>query len=268
MRHALACVVLIGGLVQGACAVRYFAPPAGPGVPFDAAAATWQTLTQQCRGVRLYVAELRVDGWVGAPNQRVPATLQSAMTRQDDIYLEYPLPGRSGLVMAGRAGQADFLLPRDERKLHAPTRDIVEALTGLKWGAADMLNVLSGCVADSTGVVTGEQFGPQRAAFDLGSQVRAWARQRDGVWTLEAATREGLLVEYLEYFGAFPSLVRISSTSSTVTPLALTFRLNQVQANIDLPPSAFTLTVPAEYTPMTLEDLRVNRPLREGKTFP
>lgn len=225
----------------------------------------WSAVTSRCRDARVFLAEIRVDGWVGESRQRVPATMHGALTRDDDIYLEVPAPGRSVVQIAGRDGQAVLLLPRDERVLRAPSRDIVEALTGLPWGARDLLNVLSGCVTDPRAAVTGQRH-ERRAALDLGAGGRAWVRQIAGAWHLEAATRDGVLVEYLARDGAFPSVVRVSSTATGITPLALTFRLTQVQANVDLAPGTFVLNVPDTFVPMTLEDLRATRPLREGKT--
>ena len=262
-------LLLAGACVAGApaCATRRYVPPAGPGVPFAEAATTWSAMTSRCRDARVFLAEIRVDGWVGESRQRVPATMHGALTRGDDIYLEVPAPGRSVVQMAGRGGQAVFLLPRDERVLRAASRDIVEALTGLRWGARDLLNVLSGCVGDPAAAVTGRRY-EGRAAIELGAGVRAWARQAGGAWHLEAASRDGLLVEYLARDGAFPSVVRVTSTATDITPLALTFRLTQVQANVDLDPGTFVLNVPDTFVPMTLEDLRATRPLRDGKTSP
>lgn len=49
-----------------ACAPRFYAPPTGPGESFADAASVWQALTARCRDARVFVAEIRVDGWVGA----------------------------------------------------------------------------------------------------------------------------------------------------------------------------------------------------------
>lgn len=257
-------LLLVSAVVATACAPKFYTPPSGPGEPFAEAASVWQDLTARCRDARVFVAEVRVDGWVGASRQRFSAALHTALTREDDIYLEVPGPGRSFVQMAGRADQAVLLLPRDERVLRAPAREIVEALTGLRWGAVDLLNVLSGCVATPSMVVSGVTYG-DRAAVDLGSGVQAWLRRRDDGWHIDAATRDGLLVEYRASQGAFPTDVRVSATAPGVTPLMLTYRLSQVQANIDLDARTFALTVPQTFTPMTLDDLRASRPLGEGK---
>jgi hypothetical protein len=258
-------VVAAATLVTAACATKAYVPPTGPAGPFAEAATVWQSVTARCRNANRFVAEITVSGWLGEPRERLPRfTAHSAVTREDDIYLEVPAPGRSVVQMAGRAGQAVFLLPRDERVLHAESRDIVEALTGLRWGAKDLLNVLSGCVTSPIGEITGLSYGT-RSSIELGGDARAYVRQRDGVWQLEAAMRDGLLIEYREYAGAFPSLVRVSSAAANVTPLALTFGVGQHNVNTPLPASTFVLDVPPNFMPITLAELRSNRPVREGK---
>jgi hypothetical protein len=260
----LACLVIAS--VTNACAARLYVPPAGPGESFPEAASVWNQITTRCRDASVFVAEIRVDGWVGPSRQRIPTTIQGALTRHDDIYLEVPapVPGKPVVQMAGRAGEAVFLLPRDARVLRAPARDIVEALTGLRWGGKDLLHVLSGCVALPEAGVTGVRYG-DRAALDLGRQAQAWLRLRDGSWQLDAATRDGLMIEYRARAGAFPSDIRVSSSSPEVTPLQLTFVLSQHQVNIELPADAFALAAPSTFVPMTMDDLRAMRPLGDGK---
>ncbi len=263
--RAWARLVLLGCLGgAAACAARFYVPPAGPGAPFAEAAQVWRDLTARCANTAVFVAQIRMTGWAGTSQQRFSATLHSAFTRANDVYLEVPGLGRSWVQMAGRADQAVLLLPRDERVLRAPTRDIVDGLTGLRWGAVDLLDALTGCVAAPTSEVTGLAYS-DRAALDLGSGRRAWIRRRHGAWQQEAATRDGLLVEYRAWEGAFPSEVRVSATSPDVTPLLLTFSVSQVQANIELDPGMFTLTVPDAFVPITLDDLRSTRPLKDGK---
>ncbi len=258
----------IGLSLTSACATRHYSPPAGPGVPLDEAAGTWQAVTARCSTTRVFVAEVRVDGWVGPSRQRFSAALHAAFTRENDAYLEVPGPGRSFVQMGGRADRAVLLLPRDERVLRAPTRDIVEALTGLKWDAVDLLNVLTGCVTAPGSAVTGVAHGVDQAAVELGGGARAWLRRGAGAWQVEAATRDGLLVEYRARTGAFPSDIRVSDASSVTTPLLVTFRVSQVQANVELDPAIFVLTVPSGFVPMTRDDLRSVRPLGDVKRVP
>lgn len=258
----------IGLSLTGACATRLYSPPVGPGVPFDEAPGIWQAVTARCSTTRVFVAEVRVDGWVGPSRQRFSAALHAAFTRENDVYLEVPGPGRSFVQIGGRAERAVLLLPRDERVLRAPTRDIVEALTGLQWDAVDLLNVLTGCVTTPRAAVSGVAYGADQAAVELGVGARAWLRRVAGAWQVDAATRDGLLVEYRAREGAFPSDVRVSDATPGTTPLLVTFRVSQVSANVPLPPATFELTVPAAFTPMTLEDLRSVRPLGDVRRVP
>lgn len=258
-------VVLVVAAITAACATKFYVPPTGPGAPFAEAGTVWRELTTSCRNARSFVAEVRVDGWTGSSQQGFSATLHSAMTRDNDLYLEVPAPGRSAVQMAARADQAVFLLPRDERVLRASTREIIEALTGgLRWDAVDLLNVLSGCVTTPAAEFTGVSHGTS-ASIELGGDARAWVAQRDGKWQLVAAARDGLLIEYQERLGSYPSRVRVSSTASNVTPLMLRFAVSQHNVNTPLPATTFNLDVPQNFVPMTLADLRATRPLGDGK---
>lgn len=258
-------VVLLAVGLAGACATRLYEPPTGPGVPFPESAKVWDTVTSRCRNASRFVAEVRVEGWTGASRERVPsASFHSALTKENDIYLEVPGAGRSWVQMAGRANQSLLLLPRDERFLRATTREIVDALTGLKWDAVDLLNVLTGCVIPAAADVKGLSYG-ERAAIELGGDARAWVRQVDGVWQLDAATRDGLLIEYRARDGAYPTEIRVSSMASGVTPLQLKFTVSQVQVNIPVPADTFVLAVPPNFVVMTLAELRSNRPAGDGK---
>jgi len=265
--------LLMGGVVAAAsaCAVKSYATPAGPGVPFAEAHLLWNDVTERCRATRVFVAEIRVTGWVGSPSQRIAPTLHGALTRTDDIYLEIPAPGGPVVQMAGERGRSTFVLPRDRRALEASTVDIVDALIGLRWSAVDLLNVLTGCVDDAPAEVTGVRYGNGAAndqvAIDVRGGARAYLGRVHGAWQVKAASRDGMLVEYLARDGAYPSEVRVSVAAGQpedITRLSLLFRLGQVQANIDKPP--FTLVVPASYVPMTIADLRALRPLDEGKS--
>jgi hypothetical protein len=265
-RRSAGLAVLAIGLAANACATKFYVPPTGPGVPFAEAGSVWQNITSSCRNANRFVAEIKVTGWVGEGESRqsVGAPIHGALTREDDVYLEVPGPGRPYVQMAGRAGQAVFLLPRDQRVFRGASRDIVEAMTGLLWGPKDLLNVLSGCVTTPNGGVTGVSHG-ESASIELGGDARAWVQQSGGAWQLVAATRDGLLIEYRAREGAWPSSIRVSSMAAGATPLQLAFLVSQHNINGDLEESAFALETPAGFAPITLAELRGNRPLKEGK---
>ena len=252
-------------VVTSACAPKLYQPPTGPGVPLAEAATVWQDVTARCREAKTFLAEIEISGWVGEPREGLPTfTAHGALTRDDDIYFEVPALGKSYVQMAGRAGQAVFLLPREDRVLRAASRDIVHRLIGLRWSPRDLLNVLSGCVTTPSGGFSGTTYGTQ-AAIELGGDARAYLRQRDGRWQLEAGDRDGLRIEYRQYPGAFPTLVRVSSISPSVTPLQLTFKLDQHNVNTGTTADTFTIAVPPNFLPMTLEELQTTRAIKEGK---
>lgn len=249
-------------LVASGCAARVFTPPVGPASPLPEAPAVWTQLTASCRDAQRYVAELRVQGWVGTRDQRISRTLHGAVTRNDDVFLELLIVGTTVFQMAGQQGEATILLPRDERVLRAPTRDIVEALTGLQWGGRELLDVLTGCVAAPVGEVTGERIGTS-ARITLAPDTHVWLHERGGEWELKAAKIADWLVEYPVFEGRWPRDVRVTSTGAT--PLDLRFTVSQVNVNIDLPPTTFALNVPERFVPMTIEELRSLGPLRERR---
>lgn len=258
--HRAAALVLVAAGAS-ACAARGFTPPVGPVQPFPDAAQVWEQVTTRCRDAQRYVAQVRVQGWVNARDQRIARTLSGAVTRTDDIVLELQMLGTTVFQMGGVAGHSTFALLTERRVLRADTRDIVEALTGLRWGGRELLDVLTGCVATSGAAVTGTRTGPW-VSLTVSPSVTAWLRERDGAWRIHAARIAEWLVEYRAVDGGWPSDVRVTSTGAT--PLDLQFTLSQVKVNIDLPPGMFVLTVPDHFIPMTLDDLRSIGPLRDG----
>lgn len=252
---------LLAVLVVTGCAARVFTPPTDPSVPFPEAAVVWRDATSACRGAQRYVvSQMRVQGWVGARDQPIARTMSGAVTRTDDIYLELRVMGTMGFQMGGVAGQSTFVLPTDTRVLRAPTREIVEALTGLSWGGRELLDVLTGCVATPDGPVTGARTGAY-LRVPLSASTTAWLREREGRWQVHAARIADWLVEYRVYQGAWPAEVRVTSTGAT--PLDLRFTLSQLHINVDLPPDTFVVSVPNHFLPMTLDELRSIGPLRE-----
>jgi hypothetical protein len=53
--------------------------------------------------------------------------------------------------------------------------------------------------------------------------------------------------------------------ATAVTALQLTFLVSQHNVNGDLLENTFVLEIPPDFVPITLAELRGNRPLRDGK---
>jgi hypothetical protein len=252
-----ALLVLAAGVTQ-ACAARVYVPPAGAGEVEPTAAAIWQEVSAPCLAAREFVAEVSIRGWAGVERQGINSTLSGAATRDDSLYLELRFLGPV-FQMAAHDGTGVFFLPRDQRVLRAPTRDIVDAMTGLRWGGRELIDVLTGCVAPVEGTATGVRVGG-RLRIDLSPTAHVWLRER-GRWRVEAAQVGGLLLDYRDAGdGRWPDRVRVTAT--TPVPLDLRFTVGQQQVNSGLPSSTFVLEVPPGTMPLTLEELRAMGPLR------
>ena len=78
---------------------------------------------------------------------------------------------------------------------------------------------------------------------------------------IAAATRGPLVVEYRAWQGSFPSELRLRSDPPGGAAADLTLVLSQMAANVDLAAEAFTIEIPREAQPLTLEELRLAGPL-------
>ena len=65
-----------------------------------------------------------------------------------------------------------------------------------------------------------------------------------GAWQVRAARRDGWEVDYPAWQGMFPQVIRLRSVSEPAN-VDLTATLSQIEVNVDVDPSAFTVDVPA-----------------------
>lgn len=256
MRFAVA--TLIAASVACAPAPR-ITFPAGAATPTPEAAATWRATTAACHAAATYSAEIVIDGRVGAEKiSRVK--LQGAMTRDGRIRLIAVAPmGAPIFVLAGRAERATLTLPHDHRVLVAPVADIVNALIGLKFAPADWVDVLSGCVADAANANAGSLAAD--VVVTLGASSRALLRKDGAAWRVVAGERPEASIEYRAYLGTWPSLARISSATTAAVPLSVNLEIAQIFVNNELSDKTFLVDVPADFSPMTLAELRAIGPL-------
>ena len=84
----------------------------------------------------------------------------------------------------------------------------------------------------------------------------------NGAWQPRAATRQGWDVQYSAWQGEFPRGVVLRSMAGLDVELAAT--VSQLEANVPLEPSAFTVTVPPGTAPLSLQELRDAGPLRDA----
>jgi len=256
LRAGLACL-LAAACACGPARVTF---PSGPATAAPEAIAWWKTATEACRGAGSFLAEIRVNGHVGAEKLR-SVTLQGAMTRGGEMRLLAVAPvGPPIFTLAGRAEQATLTLPRDRRVLTAPTADIVAALVGIRLSPVDWLDLLSGCVAGAPAETAARIGGATIVTLESGAgRVRM---QQDGAsWHVVAGERPDLLVEYGDYQGRWPGTARITSHPGAAVPVSLTMAISQIFVNT--PPAARVVVpdVPAGYTPMPVDRLPALGPL-------
>jgi hypothetical protein len=246
------------------CAPRAtFAVPTGAGTPAPDAATAWSQATEACRSARSLSAELRISGQAGRQKLH-SATLHGAVTSGDQIYFEMPVPfGAPGFILAGTGDRATLLLPRDKRVLHARAEEIVEALVGLKLGPRQLLALLAGCVDQTEQIALPQRFGDLVAVSTPAGRV--FLRQGVTGWRVAAASTATLVVDYQQVDSLWPVRVRITSAAGTTPPLDISLGLSQIEVNGQLAPSIFSLDVPNDTTPLTLQQLRDAGPLGEKK---
>ena len=135
-------------------------------------------------------------------------------------------------------------------------------LTGVPLSPADLLAALTGCVVPDAAAGTGRLHDNGWASIDLGNGATMFLQRVGGRWQPRAARRPSWEIEYDLWQGGLPRAVRLRSTGESV-PVTLSVTVSQVEANVDMPDSAFTLDVPAGTAALTLEELRQAGPLRE-----
>lgn len=168
--------------------------------------------------------------------------------------------GPPAFIFVARDEMATLLLPRDERVLrNARPEELLDALTGIMLAPADLQAILTGCVVAAPRAVGGRLHANGWASLDMGSAT-LYLEPEGGAWRIRAARRGDWQIEYSRGQGPFPSSVRLRSAAQPDT-VDVTAAISQLETNVDLDPAAFTVNVPPDARPLTLAELRHNRPL-------
>jgi hypothetical protein len=247
------------GLFIGACAHPRLSLPADAGAPLPDFQSVHARVSSNCRGIRTLTAELGLSGRAG--NQRLRGRVVAGLTRDGSMRLEGVAPfGPPVFILADPGASAVLLLPRDARVLRgARAEDVLGALTGVTFGAADLLAILDGCVVPAPTATAGRLHANGWASIDLAG-ARLYLQRRDDAWQLRAARRDGWQIEYVPGAGVVPQSVRLQADDPAAM-VDLTATLSQVDTNIDLGQGAFDVVVPDTAVPMTLDELRRDGPL-------
>jgi hypothetical protein len=235
--------------------------PSGGGTPFPAFAAAYQDATAACRGVRTIVATVNLSGRAG--DTRLRGNVDAGFAAPASVRLEGRAPfGRPVFILVARedAG-ATLVLPRDNRVLQeASPAEIVEALTGIALGPAELRAVLAGCGLRAGDPSGGRSHDGGWISVDLGAAT-GFLRQVDGAWRLIAARSGPLTVEYSEFASNRPSRIRVRREGDGAGDTELSMRLSDVDINVPLEAEAFEVEIPASAVPLTLGELRRAGPL-------
>ena len=254
-----------------ACAPRGLTLPTGAGVPLPDAAAVYQRAVAACSAVQTMTAELGLSGRVGRRSlrARLLAGLAPAALR-----LEAVAPfGPPVFILAADRDRSILFLPREERVLSGATPSaILEALTGVELSPDELRAILAGCPGAGLRPVTGRTYGNDWAAIDLADHgaMTIYLRRMAGDWRVVAAVDSRRRIEYSEHDPSThtPVRIRVLALGSDPSRAKADLRVNVSQIDLKtlLDPAAFTVKVPADAVPLTLEELRASGPLGQSGT--
>ena len=267
MIRALATLAIV--LALSACAVRTPPRPAGTAGPDPSAVAAFASATTACRGFRSLTGELSLSG--RAAGERIRGRVIAGLEAGGSVRLEGVAPfGPPVFILAGTAENATLLLPREHRVLRdTPVAAVLERLTGLALGADDLRLMVSGCLADNAAPHEGRQWPGGWQAVTLGPDRVAYLRLQQGRPVVVAADYGPWHVDYAEHLSGYPRVVRVRrglglrslGEGGGDATTDVTARVGELEVNTTINPLAFTLAVPSDADPMTLDELRSVAPL-------
>jgi hypothetical protein len=244
--------------LAGGCASR-FMPPRGTPSPVQDSDRVWTDAMESCRGLIASRAELSLSGRAG--NRRIPglasARIGVAVNNTGAIALEARVAGQLAFTLSGTPERATLLLVGDKRVVVARPDEILEALVGVRLSPERMLRLLGGCLVAGS---------PSRVEL-VDDLVRAttaegvlYLAERDGRWQVRAGEIDGFLVDYRRMGPDGPRTIGLYSEAGGASSVALTIGVEARDVNPVLDPSLFTVNVPGDTTPLTIEELRASGP--------
>ncbi|MDP3717331.1 MAG: hypothetical protein Q8T13_06140 [Acidobacteriota bacterium] len=250
---------LATALALTACAARLPTRPAGSPGPDPAALDAFTTATAACRGFRSMTGELSLSG--RAAGERIRGRVIAGLESGGSVRLEGVAPfGPPVFILAGTAERATLLLPREHRVLpDTAVSAVLERLTGLALSADDLRLMVSGCLADNATPTEGKQWPGGWQAVTLAPDRTAYLRVQQGRPVVVAADYGPWHVDYSEHLSGYPRVVRVRRAGDATTDV--TARVGELEVNTTINPLAFTLEVPSDAEPMTLDELRSVAPL-------
>lgn len=270
MRSSALGFVICCSLLVISCAARTPPRPVGTPTPDPTAADAFTTATAACKGFRSIEGELSLSGRAG--DEKVRGRIVTGLEAGGAVRLEAVAPfGAPFFILAGRSERATLVLPREHRVLKdTGVAEVLERLTGLSLGADDLRLIVSGCLVDRATPTDGRQWGGGWKAVTIGPERTAYLRLQNGQPVLIAADYGPWRVDYSAHAGGFPRVIRIRSALGPRRlgqggAIDITARIDQLQVNTQINPRAWSVDVPSDADPMTLDELRSIAPLAEKK---
>jgi hypothetical protein len=269
--HSFSLILLIPTIVVfAACGARpRVTLPTGTGTAFPEFSHAFTEATTECRAVKKLSATIRLSGRAG--RTKLAARIDSGFADPAQIRLEgYPrvsFGGKPFFILVSRGAEATLVMPRDARVLRgAAPAAIVEALAGVALGPDDLRAIVAGCGLQSADPSSGRSFANGWAAIDAG-ETSLFLRQMEGRWRVAGATRGPLSVAYGDFAAGRAATVQVSTPAGAGSAGAdLVLRLSELEIDPPLEERVFEVEVPADATPLTLEELRRAGPLGEQST--
>ena len=251
-------------LVATACGAHRVTLPSGPGTPFADADSAYTDAVRECRGAQTLSASLSLSGRAGSTklSARIDAGFATPARLRLEGFPRIAFGGKPFFVLVASGSDATLVLTRDGRVLRgAPPSAIIEALTGVALDPDDMRAVIAGCGLGAGQPGNGRSLDHGWASVQSGGAT-VFLRQFENRWRVAGLRRGSLSIEYLEFKGGRPSAVRLRTTASPGTVAAdLSIRISQLEMNASLGNAVFTVEVPKDAAPLTLEELRRAGPL-------
>ena len=270
MRALLAFAPVLMVLTSVACGASLVRLPSGPGFTAQDGAGALQQATGPCLAIRTLTAEVAVSG--SADGHRVRARLTAGVSPPASARLEAVAPfGQPVFIFVATGTDATLLLPRDNRVLeHGRPDEVLDALTGMPLGAADLHDTLTGCAsAPASGPLQARAFGDLWRVVAAGHDGELYLHRADAnaSWRLVAvivrsSSGRPWRADYSAFQNNLPRAIRLTSVASPASgAFDLQLSLSQVEVNVPLAADAFRVKIPAGAGPITLEELRRSGPL-------
>ena len=260
MGARLPAVLAVFGFLAG-CASPRLTLPSGPGAPLDNFQTIFDEATSACAAVRTLTGELQLSGRVAG--QRLRGRALVGIAGPDSLRLEGLAPfGSPAFILAATGGKATLFLPRDNRVLRRRRR---RPKCSTRWPAPRSRPATCWqCFQDVPWPIDGPWAHARSVSGWRSISKMALACFCGAVnsgWTIIASSGRGWRIEYVEWAARFPSTIHLVSTGDPAR-VDLNVRVAEIEANVALGSDAFSVNVPPDAEPITLEELRESGPLR------